>query len=149
MAPPQLGVCCVVLSFSSKLEESSVCQTKDKVIPTDVNLCTAVAVSSVNKEKYTQQKSVPPAVVCTCVRVAPGRQMGLCCVRVEDVHVLVEKQLHKLGGLQELPLAAEDAVSLLRRVQHTAAGQGEHHHERVLRTHTQAVNTHALTHTQV
>lgn len=71
----------------------------------------------------------------TCMRVAPGRQMRLSRVRVENVDILVEEQLHKLGRLQELPLAAKDAGSLLRRVQHAAARQRENHHEGVLRTH--------------
>lgn len=33
----------------------------------------------------------------TCVRVAPGWQMQLSRVRVEDINILVEEQLHKLG----------------------------------------------------
>lgn len=68
------------------------------------------------------------------MRVAPGWQVQLSCVRVEHVDVLVEEQLHKLGRLQELPLAAEDAGSLLRRVHDAAARQREDHHEGVLRT---------------
>lgn len=94
--------------------------------------------------------------------------MRLSRVRVEDVNILVEEQLHELGRLQELPLAAQDAGSLLRRVEHAAAQQGEDHHEGVLhtdtetytrthrktqahkraksQTHTTAVNTHTLTH---
>lgn len=105
----------------------------------------------------------------TCVRVAPGWQMRLSCVRVEDINILVEEQLHKLGRLQELPLAAQDAGSLLRSVQHAAARQRENHDEGVLhaytetyartgrktqahkraksQTHAKAVNTHTLTHT--
>lgn len=73
----------------------------------------------------------------TCVRVAPGWQMWLRRIRVEDIYILVEEQLHKLGRLQELPLAAKDAGSLLRRVQHTAARQRENHHEGVLHTVTE------------
>ena len=42
----------------------------------------------------------------TCVRVAPGRQVRLSRVRVEDINILVEEQIHKLGRLQELALAA-------------------------------------------
>lgn len=104
------------------------------------------------------------------MRVAPGWQMRLSRVRVEDVDVLVKEQLHELGRLQELPLAAQDAGSLLGRVQHSAAQERENHHEGVLhadterrthahvgrhkhtgraesQTHTKAVNTHTLTHT--
>lgn len=80
------------------------------------------------------------------MRVAPGRQVRLSRVRVEDVNVLVEEQLHKLGRLQELPLAAKDAGSLLRRVQHAAARQGENHHEGVLHRHRD-VRTHTWKHT--
>lgn len=58
--------------------------------------------------------------------------MQLSRVRVEHVDVLVEEELNKLGRLQELPLTAEDAGSLLRHVHHTAAGQREDHHKRVL-----------------
>lgn len=60
--------------------------------------------------------------------------MQLSRVRVEHVDVLVEEELHELGRLQELPLAAEDAGSLLRRVHHAAARQREDHHEGVLQT---------------
>ena len=42
------------------------------------------------------------------------------------------QQLHELGRLQELPLAAQDAGSLLRGVEHPAAREREDHHERVL-----------------
>lgn len=105
----------------------------------------------------------------TCVRVAPGGQMQLSRVRVEHVNVLVEEQLHELGRLQELSLAAENAGSLLGRVHHAATRQGENHHEGVLhehtethtrtcretqaherarsQTHTTAVNAQTLTHT--
>ncbi|KAG5835483.1 hypothetical protein ANANG_G00244480, partial [Anguilla anguilla] len=57
-------------------------------------------------------------------------QVGLGGVAVEDVDVLVEEQLHELGGLQELALAAEDAGRLLGGEQDAAAGQREHRHER-------------------
>lgn len=60
--------------------------------------------------------------------------MGLRSVWIEDVDILVEEQLHKFGGLQKLPLAAQDAGSLLRRVEDAAAGQGENHHEGILQT---------------
>lgn len=68
----------------------------------------------------------------TCVRVAPGRQVQLSRVWVEHVDILVKEQLHKLGRLKELPLAAEDAGRLLRRVHHATARQGENHYEGVL-----------------
>lgn len=103
----------------------------------------------------------------TCVRAAPGRQVQLSRVRVEHVDVLVEEELHELGRLQELPLAAEDAGSLLRGVHHAAARQREDHHEGVLQVdgqtetwekkthrrtgrpshgHAKAVNTHVRNH---
>lgn len=72
----------------------------------------------------------------TSVRVAPGREVRLCRVRVEDINILVEEQLHKLGRFQEFPLAAKDAGSLFWRVQHPAARQGENHHEGVLHNDT-------------
>lgn len=78
----------------------------------------------------------------TCVRVAPGWQMQLSRVRVEDINILVEEQLHKLGRLQELLLAAQDAGSLLRRVHHAATRQRENHNEGVLHTGTER-RTHA------
>lgn len=58
--------------------------------------------------------------------------MQLSRVRVEHVNVLVEEELHELGRLQELPLAAEDAGSLLGHVHHAAAQEREDHHEGVL-----------------
>lgn len=61
--------------------------------------------------------------------------MWLSRVRVEDVDVLVKEQLDKLGRLQVLPLAAQQAGSLLRRVQHAAARQRENHQEGVLHRH--------------
>lgn len=71
------------------------------------------------------------------MRVAPRRQVQLSRVRVEHVDVLVEEELHELGRLQELPLAAEDAGSLLRRVHDAAARQREDHHEGVLQSNGQ------------
>uniref|UniRef100_A0A665VZV4 Uncharacterized protein n=1 Tax=Echeneis naucrates TaxID=173247 RepID=A0A665VZV4_ECHNA len=57
------------------------------------------------------------------MRSASARQHGsssspllpvrLSRVSVEDIDVLVEEKLHKLSRLQELPLAAQDAGSLL------------------------------------
>lgn len=99
----------------------------------------------------------------TCVRVAPGRQMQLSRVWVENIHILVEEQLHKFGRLQKFPLAAQDTGSLLWGVHHPAARQGENHHKGVLctqmctkirahkraksQTHAKAINAHTLTHT--
>lgn len=60
--------------------------------------------------------------------------MQLSRMRVEHVDVLVEEELNELGRLQELPLAAEDAGSLFRRVHDAPARQREDHHEGVLQT---------------
>lgn len=58
--------------------------------------------------------------------------MRLRGVRVKHVDVLVKQHLYKLGRVEELALAVEDAGGLLGRVHHSARSQREHHYEHVL-----------------
>ena len=138
-------------------------------------ICTLIKTKSYGYQTYAETKTEGEAKLHaktywnhTFVWVAPWRQMRLCRVWVKHINILVKEKLHKLCGLQKLPLAAHDAGSLLRCVQHTAAWQRENHHEGILRqdterrtnahvercshrraksqTHTNAVKTHTLVH---